>query len=120
MLRNENCIPSISDLIRDCQYENTSFPLTQPTDNCEWLCDMSPQSLNDTDDENKNIKEDEYDEDSNNSTESEQEQPPVSLFKQTTRRKWPWSKRFEVPGNSFSVNRVRSVQYIQLYVYVCL
>ncbi|EFN82271.1 cysteine-rich protein 2-binding protein [Harpegnathos saltator] len=96
MLRNENCIPSISDLIRDCQYEDASFQLTQSTDNCDWLCNTNPPSPNDTGNESKTIQEEEYDEDSNDSPVSIQEQPPASLFKETQHRKWPWSKRFSV------------------------
>lgn len=108
MLRSDNYAPSIADLIRDYQYESTSFHLTQSTDSCEWLCNTSLPSSNDTDNEHKNIKENEYDEDSTDS--SVHEQPPASLFKETSRCKWPWSKRSIVTGNYCLLNRVHSVK----------
>ncbi|XP_014469775.1 PREDICTED: cysteine-rich protein 2-binding protein isoform X2 [Dinoponera quadriceps] len=98
MLSSKNHVLSIFDLISDHQYEDTNF-LTRPTDDyCEWLCNMSPPWLNDTGNEDKNTKEEEYDEDSNESSVSIQEQPIASLFKETSRRKWPWSKRSAITG----------------------
>lgn len=94
MLRDENDVASISDLIRDCQYESNNFHLAQLMDNCDWLCNTSTFSLNCSGDEIKRIKEEEYEEDGNHSPISTQEQPPVSLFKETKRRQRPWSKSF--------------------------
>ncbi|CAL1689740.1 unnamed protein product [Lasius platythorax] len=93
MLHDENEVPSISDLIRDCQYEN-NFHLAQLMDNCDWLYNTSSLSPKYIGDEIKTIEEDEYDEDSNDSPVSIREQPPVSLFKQEKRRQRPWSKSF--------------------------
>lgn len=98
MLRDENDVPSISDLLRDCQYGNTSFHLTQPRDNCEWLCNMNLPSPNSTNSRIKKQKEEGYDEDSNDSPVSIQEQPSTSLFKETRRRPWPWLKPSAVSG----------------------
>lgn len=98
-----------ADLIRDCQYENTNLHSAQLMDDCEWLCKTSPPTPNDSSNENKNIKEEEYDEDSSDSHVSVQEQPPISLFKETNRRKWPWDKKFAVTGNYFSLNSAYSV-----------
>ncbi|KYM93696.1 PREDICTED: cysteine-rich protein 2-binding protein [Cyphomyrmex costatus] len=92
MSHNDIELPSISDLIRDCQYESNNFHLTQLMDNCDWLCNTSTLSSNCSGDEIKRIKEEEYDEDSNDSPVSVQEQPPVSLFNQTKHRQRPWLK----------------------------
>lgn len=94
ILRDENDVPSISDLIRDCQYESNNFHLAQLMDNCDWLCNTSTLSPNCSSDEIKRIKEEEYDEDSNDGPVSIQEQPPVSLFKEAKRRQRPWVKSF--------------------------
>ncbi|KYM81550.1 Cysteine-rich protein 2-binding protein [Atta colombica] len=91
---NDTDLPSISDLIRDCQYESNNFHLAQLMDNCDWLCNTSTLSSNCSGDEIKKIKEEEYDEYSNDSPISIQEQPPVSWFKETKRRQRPWSKSF--------------------------
>lgn len=90
ILRNENNVPSISDLIHDCQYEN-SFHLAQLMCNSDWSCNMSTSS-HCTGDEIKNVKEEEYDDDSDDSPAFIQEQLPVSLFKETKPRQRPWSK----------------------------
>lgn len=94
MLHDENDVPSISDLIRDCQDESNHFHLAQLMDNCDWLCTTSTLSPSCSGDEIKRIKEEGYDEDSNNSPVSMREQLPISLFKETERRQRPWSKSF--------------------------
>jgi len=101
ILRNENNVPSISDLIRDCQYGN-SFHLAQLMYNSDGSCNMST-SPNCTSDEIKNIKEEGYDDDSNDSSAFVQEQLPVSLFKETKPRQQPWSnnKSFPATGTYF-------------------
>ncbi|EZA53926.1 Cysteine-rich protein 2-binding protein [Ooceraea biroi] len=92
LLRDDNFVPSISDLMKDCQqYEGNNFHLAQMTDNYEWSCNTSSISPNEVDSEVKRIKEETYDDDSNNSSVFVQEQP-VSLFRQTKRRPWPWLK----------------------------
>ncbi|XP_011860402.1 PREDICTED: cysteine-rich protein 2-binding protein isoform X2 [Vollenhovia emeryi] len=95
MLRNENNVPSISDLIRDCQYESNNFHLAQLMDNCDWLCDTSALSPSCSgDNQVKEIKEERYDEDSNSSPVSiQEEQPPVSLFKEAKRHRGPLDQR---------------------------
>lgn len=102
MLHDQNDVPSISDLIRDCQYESNNFHLTQLMNNCDWLCNTSTLSPSCSGDEIKRIKEEGYDEDSNDSPVSIQEQPPVSLFKEAKRRQQPWSKSFVTSNYSSS------------------
>jgi len=117
-LHDKNDGPSISDLIRDCQYESNSFHLAQLMDNCDWLCGtLSP---NRSSDEIKRIKEEEYEEDSNNSSVSLQEPPPVSLFKEAKRRQRPWSKSFLTPSNKKIFHRANRTTYVaqNLYVYM--
>ncbi|XP_077269599.1 ada2a-containing complex component 2 isoform X1 [Temnothorax americanus] len=98
-LRDESDVPSISDLIRDCQSESNAFHLAQLMDNCDWLCDTSALSPNCSGDEIKEIKEESDYEDSNDSPVSVQEQPPASLFKEAKRRQRPWSKSLPVVTN---------------------
>ncbi|XP_039305118.1 cysteine-rich protein 2-binding protein isoform X2 [Solenopsis invicta] len=92
ILRKENDVLSISDLIRDCQYES-SLHLEQLIDNYDWLCNTSTLSPN-CSNGIKKIKEEAYDEDSNDSPVSLQEQPPISWFKETKCRPRPWAKSF--------------------------
>lgn len=101
MLNDE--VPSISDLIRDCQYEN-NFHLGQLMDNCDWLYNTSSSSPQYTGDEVKTIEEGGYDEDSNDSPVSIREKPPISLFKEAKHRQRPWSKSFAAPSNYFLSN----------------
>lgn len=96
MLNDE--VPSISDLIRDCQYEN-NFHLGQLMDNCDWLYNTSSSSPQYTGDEVKTIEEGGYDEDSNDSPVSIREKPPISLFKEAKHRQRPWSKSFAAPSD---------------------
>ncbi|XP_012225753.1 cysteine-rich protein 2-binding protein isoform X2 [Linepithema humile] len=84
ILRNENNVPSISDLIQDCQYEN-NFHLAQLMYNSDWSYNMST-SPHYTGDEIKNVKEEGYDDDCNDSPAFTQEQLPVSLFKEAKPR----------------------------------
>ncbi|XP_029161138.1 cysteine-rich protein 2-binding protein-like [Nylanderia fulva] len=97
MLNDESEVPSISDLINDCQYGN-NFHLAQLMDNCDWLDNTSFSSPKYTGDEVKTIEEG-YDEDSSDSPVSIREQPPVSLFKEAKRRQRPWSKSFVAPND---------------------
>jgi len=92
MLCDVNDAPSISDLIRECQYESNNFHLTM--NDYDWLSNTNSMSPNDIDNEIKKIKEEIYDEDSNNSSVFIQEQLPVSLFKETKHGQWSWSERF--------------------------
>ncbi|XP_036146521.1 cysteine-rich protein 2-binding protein isoform X2 [Monomorium pharaonis] len=96
MLRDENDVPFISNSIRDCQAENSNLNLVQLMDN--WLNNTSNTLSPNSGDEIKRIKEERYDEDSNDSPVSMstwlQEQPPVSWFKETKRRPRPWAKSF--------------------------
>ncbi|KAL0116958.1 hypothetical protein PUN28_010081 [Cardiocondyla obscurior] len=95
MLHDENNMPCISDLIRDCTYGSNNFHLAQLMNNCDWLCMTNNSSPNGSNNEIKQIKEEEYDDDSNeDSLVSIQEQPPISLFNEVKRRKPPWSKSF--------------------------
>lgn len=106
ILRNEHNVPSISDLLHGSQYEN-NFHLAQLMYNSDWSYNMST-SPSYTGDEIKNIKEEEYDDDSNSSSASIQEQLPVSLFREAKPRQWPWSKSFPVTGTycfSFLINK---------------
>lgn len=114
---NENYVPSISDLIRDCQYENNSLHLTQAMTECEWFCNTNLPSLNDATNKNRNIKEEIFDEDSNDSLISVQEQPPTSLFKETNCRKRPWLKKFTVTGNYFPLNRDYLIKNTHIYIH---
>ncbi|XP_029680557.1 cysteine-rich protein 2-binding protein [Formica exsecta] len=98
MLHDENEVPSISDIMRDCQYENNNFHLSQLMDNCDWLYNTSSLSPKYTGDEIK-TEEEGYDEESPDSPVSILEQPPVSLFKETKRRPRPWSKSFATADN---------------------
>lgn len=100
MLHDENEVPSISDIMRDCQYENNNFHLSQLMDNCDWLYNTNSLSPKYTGDEIK-TEEEGYDEESLDSPVSILEQPPVSLFKETKRRPRPWSKSFAAAGNHF-------------------
>lgn len=120
MLRDENDVPSISDLIRDCQYESNTFHLSQLMANCEWLCATSTFAPTCSGDEIKRIKEEGDDEDSTDSPVSIQEQLPVSLFKEAKRRQRPWSKSFNQTSN-YSLRRVANCKhkiYICEYTYV--
>lgn len=94
IILHESGVPSISDLMSDCQYENNSFHLAQLMDNCDWLYNSNSLSPKSTADEIKTIEEERYDEESSDSAVSIREQPPVSLFKETKRHQWPWSKSF--------------------------
>lgn len=122
MLRDENNVPSISDLIRDCQYESNNFHLAQLMDNCDWLCNTSPLSPNCSGDEIKRIKEEGCDEDSNDSRISTQEQPPVSLFKEAKRRQRPWSKSFVTSNYPlyYGIACVNCTMPKNLYMYTCI
>lgn len=118
MSRNDTDLPSISDLIRDCQYESNNFHLAQLMDNCDWLCNTSALwSSNYSGDEIKRIKEEEYDEDSNDSPVSIQE-PPVSWFKEAKRRQRPWLKSFV--NSNYLLSRIACVantKYTKIYIY---
>lgn len=97
MSTEQSDTPSLSDLIRDCQYQTNNFHFSQLLDDftSEWTSttDAVSENLNIKTDQIKEDEEDEqYEEDSNDSLSSTQEQPPVSLFKITQRRPWPWQK----------------------------
>ncbi|XP_068981366.1 cysteine-rich protein 2-binding protein [Bombus flavifrons] len=97
MSTEQSDTPSLSDLIRDCQYQTNNFHFSQLLDDftSEWTSttDAVSENLNIKTDQIKEDEEDEqYEEDSNDSLSSTQEQPPVSLFKTTQRRPWPWQK----------------------------
>lgn len=99
--------PSLSDLIRDCQYQTNNFHFSQLLDDftSEWTSTITDNPNIETkrmkeddedgyDKEEKEIYEEngQYEDDSNDTTSSAQAQPPVSLFKTTQRRPWPWQR----------------------------
>ncbi|XP_011647368.1 cysteine-rich protein 2-binding protein [Pogonomyrmex barbatus] len=108
-----NDVLSISDLIRDCQNDGNNFHLTQLMNNCDWLCDTSTLSPNYSDNEIKTIKEKGYKEDNNDGPISIQEQPPVSLFKETKRRQRPWFKSFITYENITCVTPTEEMYLLQ-------
>lgn len=120
MLHDENDVPSISDIMSDCQYENSNFHLTQLMDNCDWLYNTNSLSPKYIADEIKTIEEEGYDEESTDSVVSIREQPPVSLFKETKCRQWPWSKSVAATGNYFLSNCIYNKIYIlcKIYIYI--
>jgi len=107
MLCDVNDAPSISDLIRECQYEGNNFHLTM--NDYDWLSNTNSMSPNDIDNEVRKIKEETYDEDSNSSV-FIQEQLPVSLFKETKHHQWSWSETF-VPSKY-------NYYYYFLFIYI--
>ncbi|CAK9813772.1 Cysteine-rich protein 2-binding protein [Anthophora quadrimaculata] len=98
MISNEQSdTPSLSDLIRDCQYQTNNFHFSQLLDDftSEWTSATDAVSENLNGIKTDQIKEDEdeqYEGDSSDSLSSVQEQPPVSLFKTVQRRPWPWQR----------------------------
>ncbi|OAD56121.1 Cysteine-rich protein 2-binding protein [Eufriesea mexicana] len=97
MSTEQSDTPSLSDLIRDCQYQTNNFHFSQLLDDftSEWTTttDIVSENLGIKIDQMKEDEEEEqYEEDSNDSLSSVQEQPPVSLFKTTQRRPWPWQR----------------------------
>ncbi|XP_032663541.1 cysteine-rich protein 2-binding protein [Odontomachus brunneus] len=124
-LASENYI--FPDLIHDFEYENTNVQSAELMEGYEWLFKTSPPMPNDSSNENKNIKEEEYDEDSSDSHVSVQKQPPVSLFKGTNRRKWPWDKKLaitdtKIPRMTYQeeVYLLQKVNKTDLYKAPCL
>ncbi|KAG7203024.1 hypothetical protein KM043_010149 [Ampulex compressa] len=95
-LNTQNDTPSLSDIIRDCQYQNNDSHFSQLLDNftSDWACNMDTPSDNLNTHDMVKVKEEEeeeqFEEDSNDSLSSVQEQPPASLFKVTKRHQWPW------------------------------
>ncbi|XP_076762459.1 ada2a-containing complex component 2 isoform X2 [Xylocopa sonorina] len=98
MISNEQSdTPSLSDLIRDCQYQTNNFHFSQLLDDftSEWTSTTdglseNPHSIKT--EQMKDEEEEQYEGDSTDSLSSVQEQPPVSLFKTTERRPWPWQR----------------------------
>ncbi|CAL7949930.1 unnamed protein product [Xylocopa violacea] len=89
--------PSLSDLIRDCQYQTNNFHFSQLLDDftSEWTSTTDGISENAHGIKTEQIKDEEeeqYEGDSTDSLSSVQEQPPVSLFKTSERRPWPWQR----------------------------
>lgn len=122
MLHDENDVPSISDIMSDCQYEN-NFHLTQLMDNCDWLYNTNSFSPKYTADEIKTIEEEGYDEESTDSAVSIREQPPISLFKETKCQQWPWSKSVAATGNYILSNcicNIKSTYCIKSTFILCL
>ncbi|KOX70978.1 Cysteine-rich protein 2-binding protein [Melipona quadrifasciata] len=106
MSTEQNEKPSLSDLIRDCQYQTNNFHFSQLLDDftSEWTStttDAVSQNLNIKTDQMKEVEEEEdhsndslNEEESNDSPSFVQEKPPVSLFKTTQRRPWPWQRNY--------------------------
>ncbi|XP_043792788.1 cysteine-rich protein 2-binding protein [Apis laboriosa] len=101
MSTEQSDTPSLSDLIRDCQYQTNNFHFSQLLDDftSEWTSTTDTVSENLNNIKTDQIKEDEeehYEEDSNDSLSSVQEQLPVSLFKTTQQRPWPWQRNYNI------------------------
>lgn len=103
MSTEQSDTPSLSDLIRDCQYQTNNFHFSQLLDDftSEWTStttDTVSENLNNikTDQIKEDEEEEHYEEDSNDSLSSVQEQLPVSLFKTTQRRPWPWQRNYNI------------------------
>lgn len=96
----QNDTPSLSDLIRDCQYQANNFHFSQLLD------EFAPEWTSNTDiseninalkmEQAKEEEEEQYEEDSNDSLNFVQAQPPVSLFRVTKQRPWPWQRNYVI------------------------
>lgn len=102
ILSEQNDTPSLSDLIRDCQYQTNNFHFSQLLDDfaSDWTSntDATSETLNNIktehimEEEEEEEEEEQYEEESSDSVNSVREQPPASLFKVTNRRPWPWQR----------------------------
>lgn len=98
MISNEQSdTPSLSDLIRDCQYQTNNFHFSQLLDEFvpEWSSntDTISENINTIKmEQTKEEEEEQYEEDSNDSLSYVQEHPPVSLFRETKQRPRPWQR----------------------------
>lgn len=95
ILRDQQDTLSLSELLADCQYQNSNFNFPRLFDNftSEWSnnTEITEESIHDTTDNKIKREEDQYAEESNDSLAQEQP-PPTSLFQATKRDKWPWQK----------------------------
>nr|XP_050867166.1 cysteine-rich protein 2-binding protein isoform X1 [Vespula vulgaris] len=95
VLRDQQDTLSLSELLADCQYQNSNFNFPRLFDNftSEWSnnTETTEESIHDTTDNKIKREEDQYAEESNDSLAQEQP-PPASLFQATKRDKWPWQK----------------------------
>ncbi|XP_043255235.1 cysteine-rich protein 2-binding protein [Colletes gigas] len=106
ILNEQSDTPSLSDLIRDCQYQTNNFHFSQLLDDftSDWtsntdaaseaITNINSDQIKEEEDEEEDDddEEDQYEEDSSDSLSSVQEQPPSSLFNVTKRRPWPWQR----------------------------
>lgn len=107
MMSNEQSdTPSLSDLIRDCQYQTNNFHFSQLLDDftSEWTSttDAVSENLSIKTDQIKEEEEEQYEEDSNDSLSFVQTQPPISLFKTAERRPWPWQRTHAIGTKKIS------------------
>ncbi|XP_076656989.1 cysteine-rich protein 2-binding protein isoform X1 [Halictus rubicundus] len=104
ILNEQSDTPSLSDLIRDCQYQSNNFHFSQLLDDftTEWVSNTDTTSESNSNFKTDQIKEEEeeedeererlYEVDSTDSMSSIQEQPATSLFNVGNQRPWPWQK----------------------------
>nr|XP_033324354.1 cysteine-rich protein 2-binding protein isoform X2 [Megalopta genalis] len=105
ILNEQSDTPSLSDLIRDCQYQSNNFHFSQLLDDftTEWVSNTDTTSESNSNFKTDQMKEEEeeedeegevlYEADSTDSMSSIQEQPPTSLFNVTNHRPWPWQRK---------------------------